>query len=354
MIVKFAQSIFLVLSLALTMNTCGGETATKKSSDNKDGLNISFLSKQEAESRIIKDATDGFFESLTYADISIQLKSGDVGKDLTEAKQRYADFLKSDMMDFTEEDKAFLKDVFTEAKRLIEKVNPALYPKDIELVKTDINHYGEDVYYTRENMIIIPSNIFEEKNVDVQKNVMMHEIFHILSRYNDDFRDALYALIGFHKFDSKIEYPEVLQNKILTNPDGVRTDYAIHLKDKAGRKQLALPIISSRRERYSPEVPSFFSYLNFDLYPIICDEDGGNCGLGANEKGESTLSIEHNAHFFELIKDNTTYIIHPDEIMAENFMLSILAYDVDDFNTYSEEGQVLLKDVLKVLINHGK
>jgi hypothetical protein len=53
--------------------------------------------------------------------------------------------------------------------------------------------------------------------------------------------------------------------------------------------------------------------------------------------------------FFTKIKDNTQYIIHPDEIMADNFMFAVLAFSNDDYNRFSGTGKVLIKELLTIL-----
>jgi hypothetical protein len=185
-------------------------------------------------------------------------------------------------------------------------------------------------------------------SVKAQMPIMLHEIFHILSRYNDDFRDKMYALIGFEKFEESLVLPKYVQDRLLTNPDGARRDYAINLKNDKGEIQRALPLILTKRERYDESMPSFFSYLNFDLFPLIKIAKN-QVTLGLNQKGESSLSLEHNADFFKLIKDNTQYIIHPDEILADNFMMAIIAHRDNDYSGFSDGGKKLLMDVIDIL-----
>jgi hypothetical protein len=307
-----------------------------------------FLDKAEAEKEINIDKTDGFFDKLTIADMSIQMKKADMPSSGGASKELYQAMLKDEMLSFKPEEKAFMQEVFISAKSAIDKINPKLYPENIELIKTKINHYGPNVYYTREDAIVLPENIFEEPTVSIQMPIMLHEIFHILSRYNDDFRDKMYALIGFEKYEEDLVLPKYVADRVLTNPDGVRRDYAINLKNDKGEIQRAIPLILSKRERYYETMPSFFSYLNFDLFPLI-KITKSQVTLGLNQKGESSLSLEHNADFFELIKDNTQYIIHPDEILADNFMMAIIAHRDNDYSGFSEEGKELLMEVINIL-----
>jgi len=337
--------LFLLSVIILSCKSSKSDPATKSAQSEE---LLVFLNKAEAEKKIIKDATDGFFESITIADMSIQMKKADMPASGGEAKELYQAYLQSEMENFTPEEEEFMHEVFASAKAAIDKINPKLMPKSIELIKTKTNHYGPDVYYTREDAIILPNNIFKNPSVADQMPVMLHEIFHILSRYNDDFRNEMYALIGFSQFDEDLVLPREISDKLLTNPDGVRRDYAINLKDENGKSQMALPLIMSTKDGYQESMPTFFAYLSFDLFPLH-KITNNQVTLGLNSNGGSALSVEHNGNFFEQIKDNTQYIIHPDEIMADNFMMALIANQNNSFENFSEEGKQLLMDVIEIL-----
>lgn len=70
----------------------------------------------------------------------------------------------------------------------------------------------------------------------------------------------------------------------------------------------------------------------------------------SDENGNSTISQELMADFFRQIKDNTNYIIHPDEIMADNFMFAILSMESPDYLTrFSKEGNTLIEEIKTIL-----
>ena len=343
--------IGLLLSISLLFIDCKSsknDGATTEDQTSQEYL--VFLDKEAAEKQINKDATDGFFEFLTIADMSIQLKKPDMPQSVEASRSLYQDMLRSEMQNFSGEEKVFINVVFASAQSALEKINSKLMPDRIELIKTKTNHYGPDVYYTREDAIILPDNIFMEPSVEEQMPIMLHEIFHILSRYNKSFRDEMYALIGFSEFEEELILPREIAERVLTNPDGARRDYAIKLKDENGVEQSALPLILSTKKRYDPGMSSFFGYLSFDLFPLI-KVTRNQVTLGLNKKGESTLSVGHNVDFFNQIKDNTQYIIHPDEIMADNFMMAVIANRDNSFEGFSEEGKKLLMDVIEILKN---
>ena len=52
---------------------------------------------------------------------------------------------------------------------------------------------------------------------------------------------------------------------------------------------------------------------------------------------------------FWKIGDNTQYIIHPDEIAADNFMLALIAANENNFSKFSKTGRIKVESVLKLL-----
>lgn len=54
-------------------------------------------------------------------------------------------------------------------------------------------------------------------------------------------------------------------------------------------------------------------------------------------------------YFFSIIGDNTQYIIHPDEIVADNVMLAIIAHTTGDYRSFSKQGKEKIEQVLNIL-----
>ncbi len=92
---------------------------------------------------------------------------------------------------------------------------------------------------------------------------MIHEIFHIYARYNTAKRDKLYNKIGYTKIEPPT-FPDILERRILLNPDGVDFNYQIKVKRKTtGQDIIAMPIIFSKMLNFSPDKTDFFEYLQF-------------------------------------------------------------------------------------------
>jgi hypothetical protein len=286
----------------------------------------------------VKDDNDGFYTKIQPIDVAIQLKDNAILGD-NDYINTYKKYLQTQVSNLSDEDIAFMNIVNENVKLFIKKINPNL-ELNYSISKIKNGHYGDDVFYTRGNVIYFPENIFKEKNVDKITSITLHEIWHILSEQNPSLKAEMYKLIGFIKHNLSLSIPTTLRSSLLTNPDG--GDYAYAIKLDNGR--WLLPLIRSNQSKYNSNKKAFFDYLQFDVYYInhqgIVEVDKDN---------SSTVSVNDNAVYFSNIKDNTQYIIHPDEIIADNFMLSILAENKNEWSNFSKGGQELMKNIIVIL-----
>lgn len=314
--------------------------------------NIVFLDSLQATTAITQDDMENFFDDIGILDMSIQMKQGyPKGTDRAEVLTAYKQFLKEDVVSFTADEKVFLEKIFKRVLENSNKVSTKIFGKEIRLVKTHAKHYGASVYYTRENIIVIPKHVLAEKNEEAVYGTMLHELFHIYSRYHPKKRAALYGLIGFKDIGPvrNLQIDKALKDRILLNPDGVDFSYAIKLDIGEDQPILAIPIILANTDKFNSTQPDFFSYLDFGLFKIS-PPYSKLIKVHSNTDGSTLLKQEQLADFFKQIKDNTNYIIHPDEIMADNFMFLIYAQeDPSSVDRFSESGQQLIKDIEAVL-----
>jgi len=309
---------------------------------------ITFLDSTKASEAIILDDIDGFYDQISEVEIQIQMKRIEPFKNRSEALSEYKKFISSEVTDWkTEEMNAMLR-LFQQVKSMCDTLSPRIFPGGMRLIKVKTNHYGNDVYYTRGKNILIPENIFPLEDESRQLPVMIHEVFHILSRYNMELKHDLYDKIGFFKTLKPIKLNPALQKILLTNPDGVSFQYAMELEEGVPGK-LAVPLITSKFKNFRPDNPAFFDYLNFDLYEL--KDMGSYFEVVSDDFGKTTIPLKNTPVFFTKIKDNTQYIIHPDEIMADNFMLALLAYDKGEYGKFSKDGKTLIDLVIARLKN---
>lgn len=302
-----------------------------------------FSDSLEASVAIISDDADQLFEHISRRDIEIQMKRTIPFQERDVAVAAYKEFLRSQVSDWTTEEKSAILNLLTETKRLCDRYSPRIFPQGLRFIKIKTGHYGGDVFYTRGRNICIPENIFPLKDSSRYLPVMIHEVFHVISRYNPALRDDLYSMIGFERSPKPIKASDKLSEWTLTNPDGVAHKHFLRVKAKDST-YLIVPAITAKLKNFRPSQPAFFDYLAFDLYKLTAHPSYYE--ITSDTLGKTTLPMEASAGFFDAIKDNTQYIIHPEEIMADNFMLGLLAGDKNEYNKFSPAGKQLIDKLL--------
>jgi hypothetical protein len=202
------------------------------------------------------------------------------------------------------------------------KVLSLPFPKKVFMAKTTGNEEG-GAAYTRANTIVFPKDDLTAPISKIQK-VICHELFHILSRANPELREKCYAAIGFVKCD-EIEFPVTLKSRKITNPDAPRNDHCIRLKVD-GNATWAIPILFSNVEKYDRiRGGEFFSYLQFRF--LLVERYGNSPTVKPVYESQrpKLAAMEQISGFIEQVGGNTEYIIHPEEILADNFALLVLS-----------------------------
>lgn len=343
-IAKVAQFYMKISSLLVAAIFC----AACSQSSIKKRTYTQLLTAAEARQAVIRDTMEGFFDKIVPLEMSIQTRKPLYSVPKTDALLQYQQFIQADVVDFTKTEADLVNAQMQKALSLCYKINPTLpLPDTIRLIKTQGNYYGKTVYYTRENCIVIPAPQIVESHAEQLMGVLIHEIFHIYSRYNPQKRNELYKLIGFEPIDTLV-LSDFLQNRVFYNPDGVDMRYCITLQDSAGRTIQAIPAIYSRFADLQPANLNlqFFDYLAFQLFEV---QQRDSVWVVVNSDIGYDLVDVHG--FWEQIGRNTTYTIHPEEVIADNFKL--LAWQHYDFNMsqmgIDSAGKDLLRRIEAVL-----
>jgi hypothetical protein len=125
----------------------------------------------------------------------------------------------------------------------------------------------------------------------------------------------------------------------------------IALAQADGSTIYAIPIIYSNHLGWTDERNTFFAYLEFNLFQIQKQANGQWAVVVKDDGFSSTLNIQEQPDFNRQIKDNTGYIIHPDEVLADNFAFIMQERNGQKVSlSFSKEGKQLLKDLEAVLV----
>ncbi|MFT5166761.1 MAG: hypothetical protein ACI8P3_001993 [Saprospiraceae bacterium] len=307
-----------------------------------------FLDSTQAAERIATDQKELFFNYINVLDMSIQLKASfpdSTDREIVLAE--YKNSLQTTVMGFSKVDLDFIKKALTNIFATSAFDLKKIINKPIALIKVSGIHYGEGTYYTRENCIIIPANELQNPISSDFEKVIKHELFHIYSRYHPEKRKALYELIGYKSIGDirHLQMNQRLRSRILLNPDGINYAYAINLQKESKAFQ-AIPLIIANKEQFDTNQTAFFNYLQFDLYKIQ-PPFSRLIKVESTIEGESIIHYKEQPEFWTQIGDNTDYIIHPDEVLADNFVL--LLNGEASWEELSPRGQELLMAMKRII-----
>jgi hypothetical protein len=258
---------------------------------------------------VILAQDDRFLKSLSLFDCQARLKTdrqvaaSDVGK-----------FSADQVVAWTEDDRTKLHDAIAAVS---EKMKPfdLPFPQTIKLVKTTGKEEG-NAAYCRRNAIILPARIMNQRPAGLQR-LLIHELFHVLSSHNPELRSKLYAIVGFTTCQP-IQMPPTLRDRKLTNPDAPLLDAYIKL-NVDGQVVFAVPVLYGSTEAYDVKRGgTFFDYLTFRL--MVVEPRGQQWQPVLQDGQPRLLNPRSTTSFHDQIGKNTSYIVHPDEILADNFV----------------------------------
>ena len=267
------------------------------------------------EGREILTTRDDFIRALSPFDRAARVKT-----DREVSEKEFLEFVGHSVLDWTEAEKALLVLALDRLKAPFDRLALA-WPQVIYVVKTTGNEEG-GAPYTRGPALILPKGVLTP-NRPLDPRLVSHELFHILSRANPGLRDRLYQAIGFEKC-AEIAIPETLQGRKITNPDAPANDHCIRVQ-VAGADVWAVPILFSRTDKYDVKRGGeFFQYMQFQL--LLVDRPGDSPVAKPLSEGSQPrlVDVQQVTGFFEQVGRNTQYIIHPEEILADNFVDLVL------------------------------
>ena len=260
-----------------------------------------------AEAKALLANQDIYIQGLSPFERAAKIKrAGPVSTD------QYINFIKDQAIEWTDEDKAKLREVIAAAKPKLTRFAKHL-PERIDLIKTTGNDEGA-APYTRGTSIILPRRRAGQSAKGLER-LFYHELFHIISRGSPKLRDQLYGIIGYEKC-GVVLLPGDMMSRRISNPDAPVVEHCIQVS-KDDKSYWAAPVLFSRTPKYDPETGgTFFRYLEFR--PRRIDRKSSKATL---KNGKPVFFKPDEVEgFFEQIGRNTGYIIHPEETLANNFV----------------------------------
>jgi len=275
---------------------------------------IRFASPDEA--RQILTAKDAFTSSMSRFDLQCRLKT-DKDVSLDDWKHFTAEHVRA----WEANEIATVSGSLARLKTPIADLRLPL-PSVIQLIRTTGDEEN-NAAYTRDNAIVLPKRVLSYDQTQLDR-LLAHELFHLLSRHDGAVRARLYKIIGFEVCEP-IEVPASLASRRVTNPDAPLVDCTIKLSAKDGATVVGAPVLYSQTKDYDAKSgKSLFQSFVFRLMVVERQRENGPWRPVLKNGQPVVTNPREEQAFLDKIGQNTNYIIHPDEILADNFVRLVL------------------------------
>lgn len=268
-----------------------------------------------AQGQEILGRVDDFVQQLSPFDRGARMKTNQ-----TVSTKQYLQFVRQHVQSWTHQDRQKLTIAFATVSKAL-AIYPLNFPAKILMVKTS-GAEEADAAYTRTNAIML-GNTQMAFSQEALQFLLFHELFHLLTRSNATLKQQLYQTIGFYRADN-LRFPATLSHRKMTNPDAPFNDHFIRLKHQQ-KTIYAVPVLLANSDQYDlKKGGDFFSYLQFKL--LVVNHQTKTRALDAilTAGQPELLAVADVPDFFTQVGRNTDYIIHPEEILAENFALLLM------------------------------
>jgi len=259
----------------------------------------------------IVSSQDDYTKHLGAYDLSIASSNG-----AEPALDNFLEHLAKNVREWNSEEIEKFKAFAAQADSQLADLNIKL-PKEIILIKTSSYEYGGiTAAYTRQNAIMITEKFLKVSDERLYE-LFLHEIFHIYSRENPGKKAALYKIIGFFQAGD-VSLPDDLYNRRISNPDAPDLNTYINLIVN-GDTATYTPIMYARQTPYDPSKPG--GIFQSSAFGLIKVQGNADLYVPVYENGLPVIINPAEVDdFWKKIGRNTQYIIHPEEIMASNFV----------------------------------
>lgn len=303
---------FLLFSVSMPGLSFGQQEQQDKITGVRSG-GIDFQFATISQARELLGEEDEYLRNLSSFDRQVRMRS-----EHDPGRQAFRDFVVGEATEWPNQDRTIVAKAISDLSDSWDELG--LPDMDTVMLICTTGKEESGAAYTRGRSIVLPRGKAKQSPASLRR-LLTHELFHVLSRSNPEWRDQLYDIIGFKPVDV-IAFPDSLSDLRITNPDGPRVDHAITVELAANRTATVAPILLAK-SAFQAEKTSLFSYLDLKLMEIEINTAGQ--WVARMEDGRPILHEPSIPDFHRQIGANTKYIIHPDEILADNFV--ILALD---------------------------
>ena len=231
------------------------------------------------------------------------------------SEQQYLEFVGQQLLPWNASERSKVLEVVAKLGPTLDELRIPL-PDRVLMIKTSGREEG-GAAYTRGNAIVLTEEHLRREAEELER-LICHELFHVMSRADPAVRDGLYATIGFRRCGEPT-LPTPLAKVKLTNPDAPVNDHCIDVLID-GQRRTVVPVLLSESTTYDvARGGEFFEYLRLRFLAVQIDPKSDTTSPLSINGQPLLVPVTELKGFFEQVGNNTAYIIHPEEILADNF-----------------------------------
>ena len=300
---------------------------TAVQSEIKTDKQIRFGFADRAEAAAFIEQNDAYYNSMNQ--INIDWRMGKTDATLAQLRK----YAKEQVLDFTDEEKTFYQSrLEVLQKRLFDLGYEYELDVPVVFVKCTNKDELDSAAYTHANYVFLGRDIYryykqeiiDEAYVD---EVLAHEVFHVLTRNDPDFRARMYKAIGF-EIDEEIPFGEDVKRVIVSNPDVPKYDCSAYFTLNGKKKKGTI-------------VSYFSAEWTRDVYPF----EYMLPGVVFYDEPNKIYTVDEISDFWDVVGRNTDYVIAAEECMADNFAFAV---------TYGMDADYKDPEIPKYILEHIK
>ena len=148
--------------------------------------------------------------------------------------------------------------------------------------------------------------------------LLTHELFHIVSRYDPALATRLCATLGFEP-TSPVQWPTAWQPLRLANPDAPYDPHLMRTRIDGCEVALIPSLMANRTQLDRIKGETFFTVLDIRLLEVQPGNPGEPTTATLQDGALAWHSPDSSAKdYLAQVGGNTSYIFHPEETMADN------------------------------------
>ena len=277
-------------------------------------------------------AKDEYISNFSEFDLQSRL-----GTSETVSKEELVDFLSRQTVDWTNSEEIIVNRIFDELDISYAPYKEYLL-ESVKIIKTT-GREECDAAYTRNKCIYVPISMVQWP-YDELKELIAHELFHVVSTHNPKFRNDLFVKLGFNPCP-ELDVPHAYKQLYVSNPDTIGKNCYVSFQNN-GAQIKAVPFLYSEspyRGGY------FFEYFRFTFMEVEMKHD--NCSPLYEDNRPKFINAPQK--LFDLCEEidpyNNQHRLHPEEILA--YYWSLLPFTESKIQFYKRSYLLKIRNLLE-------